>query len=258
MEHEKFRNCFSKELVEEIRNKIADIDSDPSGGRRIYFENAGGSLTLKSCCSIASSLSAIPDFPNRPTPGAKPLQKAIDDGLSDCKLIFGTKTGAILAELTVSKAIFTITGVIMRSVPGSNVVTTELDHPATYDACHYYGEIFNKEVRTAKIDRITGSVDIEDLLGKIDRNTQLLSFIHSSNITGTVNNVKFIVQEARKINPDIYVLLDSTQHVPHGTIDVEDLQVDAACFAPYKILGKRGLGIGWVSDRVVELPHPRF
>ena len=248
---------FSDDLLKEIRDQIEYVDHDPAG-KRIYFENAGGALTLKSCCAIASTANAIPDWPGRPTPAGGPLQEMIDKGLADAKLTFGAKSGAILAELTVTKAISTMTGVIMRSVPGTNVVTTELEHPATYDACLLYAGLLNKEVRTAKIDRKSGAVDVEDLLNKIDRNTILLSVIHASNITGALNDIKTIVTEARKINPDLYVLVDSTQHIPHGMIDVEELKIDAAAFAPYKILGKRGLGIGWISDRVACLPHPRL
>lgn len=255
--NEQIGELFSDDLLKEIRDQIEYVDHDPAG-KRIYFENAGGALTLKSCCTIADTANAVPDFPNRPTPGAKPLQDMITKGIEDAKLVFGAKSGSILCDLTVSKSIFTMTGVIMQSAPGTNVVTTDLEHPATYDSCKYYADLLGKEVRVGKIDIKTGSVDIDDLLSKIDENTILLSLIHASNITGTLNDIKTIITKARQIKPDLYVLLDSTQHIPHGTIDVEELKVDAAGFAPYKILGKRGLGIGWVSDRVAVMPHPHF
>ncbi len=248
---------FSDELLSEIRDKIAMVDHD-SAGKRIYFENAGGALTLRSCCEIADTANQIPDFPNRPTPGARPAQKMIDDGIAEAKLIFGAKSGSILCDLTVSKAIFTMTGVIMANVPGGNVVTTDLEHPSTYDSQKFFSTYTNKEVRVAHIDQVTGSVDAQHLLSLIDEETCLLSLIMASNITGTINDVEMIICEARKKKPDLYVLLDCTQHIPHGIVDVEALQVDAAGFAPYKILGKRGLGIGWVSDRVATLPHPHF
>ena len=248
---------FPDELMEEIRSRIAMCGEDQCG-KRVYFENAGGATTLKEVCKVAEWASQIPDFPNRPTPGAQPLQKMITDGIADAKLTFGAKSGAILADLTVSKAIFTMTGVIMNAIDGTNVVTTDLEHPATYDSCKFFGEILHKEVRVGRIDKKTGAIDIEDLLSKIDKDTCLLSMIHASNVTGTLNDIETIIREARKIKPDLYILLDCTQHIPHGTIDVEALQVDAAGFAPYKILGKRGLGIGWISDRVASLPHPHF
>lgn len=248
---------FSRELLEELRSQIEYVDHDTCG-KRIYFENAGGSLTLKECCYLAETASRLPDFPNRPTPGAKPLQEMINKGIADCKMIFGAKSGSILADLTVSKSIFTMTGVIMQNVSGGNVLTTDLEHPATYDACRYWAKYTGHEVRIAKIDQNTGAVDVDDLMSKVDKDTVLLSLIHASNITGTLNDIEYIIKEARKINPEIYVLLDCTQHLPHGNIDVEKLKVDAAGFAPYKILGKRGLGIGWISERVASMYHPHF
>lgn len=248
---------FPDNLLREVREKIAMVDYD-SAGKRIYFENAGGAPTLKACCEIADTANQVPDFPNRPTPGARPTQKMIDDGIAEAKLIFGAKSGSILCDLTVSKAIFTMTGVIMANAPGTNVVTTDLEHPSTYDSQKFFSSFTNKEVRVAHIDHETGAVDVDDLLGLIDQDTCLLSLIMASNITGTINDVETIIREARKIKPDLYILLDCTQHIPHGIVDVEALQVDAAGFAPYKILGKRGLGIGWVSDRVAIMPHPHF
>ncbi len=248
---------FPAELLNEIRSKIAMVDHDPAM-KRIYFENAGGAPTLKECCAIADSANQIPDFPNRPTPGAQPTQQMINDGLAEAKLLLGAKSGSILCDLTVSKAIFTMTGVIMANVPGSNTVTTDLEHPSTYDSQKFFSRYTNKEVRAAHIDHKTGAVDIDHLLSLIDQDTSLLSLIMASNITGTINDVETIICEARKIKPDLFILFDCTQHIPHGVVDVDALGVDAAGFAPYKILGKRGLGIGWVSERVAKLPHPHF
>ena len=69
--------------------------------------------------------------------------------------------------------------------------------------------------------------------------------------------MKKIIQEARKINQDLFVFVDATQHVAHAPIDVEELEADGVAFTPYKMFGKRGLGLGWVSDRVAVLPHEK-
>ena len=257
---EDYNKCgrwFPDELKQEIRDKIFMVDHDQAC-ERIYFENAGGAPTLKTICQLAYDINQIPDFHNRPTPGARPLAQMVKDGIEDAKLIFGAKSGSILADLTVSKCFFTMTGVIMRNVPGTNVVTTSLEHPSTHDSSKYHASILGKEFRTCRIDPKTGGVDVEDLLSKIDDETCMLSIIQASNVLGTVNDVEYIIKEARKKKPGLYILLDSTQHVPHGTVDVEALEVDACGFAPYKILGKRGLGIGWLGERVKRFPHPHF
>ena len=52
---------FQADLLAEIRDRFAHVDRCPYQGKRIYFENAGGSLTLKSVLESTAKLQAIPD-----------------------------------------------------------------------------------------------------------------------------------------------------------------------------------------------------
>ena len=44
------------EIIKNIREKFAHVEDCPYSGKRIFFENAGGSLTLK---SVVERLSLI-------------------------------------------------------------------------------------------------------------------------------------------------------------------------------------------------------
>jgi len=48
------------ELMTDIRNRFAQIDTCPEQGQRIFFENAGGALTLKSVVETSARYAAIP------------------------------------------------------------------------------------------------------------------------------------------------------------------------------------------------------
>ena len=50
---------YQKDLLQEIRNKFCHIDTCPFSGKRIFFENAGGSLTLKSVAKRSGELAAM-------------------------------------------------------------------------------------------------------------------------------------------------------------------------------------------------------
>lgn len=257
MDFEKKGRFFSDQLLKEIRNKFYYVDSDPFNGERLYFENAGGSLTLKSVVKLTSEATAFPDSPNRPSLAAKPLKEMVVKGKEDIKLFLGAKSGQVVSSETASRVIFLIIGSIIENSPGTNVVTTFLEHPSSYDACIIYSKKTGKELRVANINPTNGGIDSEEILSKIDKNTSLLSIIASSNITGKIPDLKTIINKARKINPDLFIFLDTTQHVAHAPIDVEDLEVDGVAFTPYKMFGKRGIGMGWVSSRVAVLPHER-
>lgn len=59
-------------------------------------------------------------------------------GRKNIKLFLGTKSGQVVSSETASGIIFLINGTIIENSPGTNVVTTFLEHPSSYDACMIY------------------------------------------------------------------------------------------------------------------------
>lgn len=249
---------FSADLQKQIRGKFCHVDSDPDIGPRLFFENAGGSLRLQKVLDVHSKIDSLPDCPERIHERALMLIDIQNAGLSDVRIIFNAKGGGILTSLTASQAMFEMTRIIAENVPGKNIVTTVMEHPSAYDAAQMYAEKTGKEMRTAKANPITGGVDLEEITKLIDKDTCLLSVIYASNISGAVLDIEEIVSAARKIKPDLHIIVDAVQHAPHGIIDVENLQIDGINFAPYKCFGNRGIGFAWVSDRVAVLPHDKL
>ena len=52
---------FTPELLTAIRDRFHTLMSAPIQGPRAFFENAGGSLTLKSAVECTAELMAFPD-----------------------------------------------------------------------------------------------------------------------------------------------------------------------------------------------------
>lgn len=250
---------FPMELLSEIRDRFYYVDSEPNGRKRLFFENAGGSLRLKKCVEAKMEYEKYPDCPERIHDTALMLKHIQKMGTEDImKVIFGASDGALLTELTASQAMFSMVGVVARHVPGTNIVTSVLEHPSAYDAAKYYAQQTGKELRVAGANQVTGGIDVEAVTGLVDENTCLLSIMYASNITGSIMDVKEIIKRARAIKPDIYVLVDAVQHAPHGVIDVDGLQVDGLNIAPYKAFGIRGCGYAYLSERLAHLRHRRL
>lgn len=256
METLKNGTLFSDDLMKDIRKRFAYIDRDPlTEKKRLFFDNAGGSFRLKSAMNKFAEIDMIPDHPQRDNKVAKYLSEVEQKGKDDTGIVFNSKKGSIVTYLTASQAIFEITGVIAENVEGTNIVTTALEHPSAYDSAKFYASKLGKELRVADTNPNTGGVDVEEITKLIDQDTILLSVIYASNISGAILDIKTIVQEARKIKPDIYIVVDAVQHAPHGLIDIEETPVDATNFAPYKFFGVRGCGVAYVSERAANLPH---
>lgn len=247
---------FSDELQEEIKGKFWHVDSDPlREGRRIFFDNAGGAFRLKSVTEAIARIDAIPDCPERVHATALYLQKIQEDGENDIRTILNAKDGSLHTTLTASQAMFEMVGAVAENIPGTNIVTTVLEHPSAHDAAFYYAKKTGKEFRPVTTNPETGGVDVEEIVSKIDCNTCLLSFMYASNISGAILDAEAIIKAARAKKPDLYIIVDAVQHAPHGVIDVEKLKVDGINFAPYKFFANRGSGIAYVSDRLSKLRH---
>lgn len=246
---------FSPDFLQKIRERFWYVDQDPYNEFRLFFENAGGALRLKSVTERDSQIISLADCASRFNKTARMLGEVVEKGKEDFRCLIGAKGGDLVTALTASQVLFQITKAIIENAPGTNVVTTRLEHPASYDSAQYYAAKNGKEFRAAAINPATGSVDASEILSKIDRNTCLLSFICASNMTGAVLEVKQIIKAARQINPDLYILVDAVQHAPHAPIDAEEWGVDGLVIAPYKLFGKRGFGIGYISDRVAAMEH---
>jgi len=249
---------FPTDLLKEIRNQFLYVDWDPYTGKRIFFEAASGSCRPKGVIEAMAKETALPDQQGRHNQGAAHSDEITAKGIADLMTFFGAKSGQTIPGWSSSHVIYRITDAVLSSVPGTNVVTTGLDHASVRSAFTQFAEKYNKEERIAEPDLETGSVKISNILSKIDKNTCFLVVTHLSNVTGEIYDVKTIVEEARKIKPDLYIMVDGVQYTPSGLVDVEAIGADAYVMAPYKNYGVKGCGYAHASDRLANLPHWKY
>ncbi|RST55310.1 aminotransferase class V-fold PLP-dependent enzyme [Variovorax sp. MHTC-1] len=249
---------FSGALMKEVKSRFHYVDHDMNGRERLFFDNAGGSFRLKAAVDQFARIDALPDCPERIHELAVFLQQVQARGTEDLRTILNARGGSVYASLTASGGMFDMVRAVAENVRGTNMVTTVLEHPSSFDAMSLYAERTGKELRVAKSNPATGGIDVEEIVGLVDENTSLLSVIYASNISGAKLDIHEIVKQARAIKPDLYVVVDAVQHAPHGLIDLQRTPVDGINIAPYKFFGCRGSGMSWLSERASVLPHHKL
>ncbi|WP_198971046.1 aminotransferase class V-fold PLP-dependent enzyme [Xylophilus sp. ASV27] len=250
--------AFSDALMREVRQRFLGIERDHHGRERLYFDNAGGSFRLKAAVERFAQVDAIPDNAERIHAAAVELQHIQARGSDDLRTILNARGGSVYASLTASGAMFDMVRAIAENVPGTNMVTTVLEHPSAFDAMSLYAERLGRELRVARSNPATGGVDVDEIVRLVDQGTCLLNVIYASNISGAKLDMEAIVRRARAINPELYILVDAVQHAPHGLIDLQKTPVDGINLAPYKFFGCRGSGFAWLSERAAVLPHHKL
>lgn len=86
-----------------------------------------------------------------------------------------------------------------------------------------------------------GELDMEAYRKLFNERTRLVAVSHVSNVLGTINPVKEIIDEAHRY--DVPVLIDGAQSVPHIPVDIQALDADFYAFSGHKIYGPTGIGV---------------
>lgn len=255
LEHGKL---FPDTLMQLVKDSFYHVDNDLNGRRRLFFDNAGGSFRLKKAVETYAVISATPDCAERIHNTAVYLQEIESHGEQDFRMMLNVDGGTVYTSLTASKAMFDMVRAISENVSGTNMVTTILEHPSSYDAMELNAARTGRELRVAKSNATTGGIDVDEIIKLVDEDTVLLSVIYASNISGAKLDIESIVAAARAIKPDLYIVVDAVQHAPHGIIDLKELPIDGINIAPYKFFGCRGMGLAWLSDRAALFPHDKL
>ena len=254
----KFGNLFDATELNELRKKFKYVDAQANGKKRVFFDNAGGSLRLIDAEERFHAIDLHPDASEHLNTLALELLDIENKGREDIRTLFNAKHGAIATGYTASQLMMEAVRIVSENVKGTNVVTTCLEHPSSFDAMSMYAEKYGRELRVAKANPITGGIDTEEVISLIDKDTAIVSVMAASNISGHIMDIAAIAKQAKAINPDIIVISDAVQHAPHRTIDPENDGIDVMNFAPYKFFGIRGFALMYISDRVKDWPHHRL
>lgn len=86
-----------------------------------------------------------------------------------------------------------------------------------------------------------------------DKQADILSITHASNVTGTILPVEEIVKNAENVR---FIILDAAQTVGHIKIDVKKLDVDFLVFSGHKAYGPNGIGVIYARKEILEELEP--
>ncbi len=243
-------------LIEDVRSKFAHVDNCPFQGERIFFENAGGALTLKSVVETSATFAAIPDNQGRDNPASHQLVKMINKAKDDAKLFFNATGGQVFVGESGTELLFRIiSAAIMASEKGGIVLGSTLEHPASRSACEKWAKAAGKPHILAIHNDATGSVSAEDYADHITPDTRVATILHTSPVSGMGVDVGAIAKSIRAIAPDCFIIVDGIQHAAHGGLDIDSYDIDAYVISPYKVFSRHGYGLAWISDRLSALPH---
>jgi cysteine desulfurase/selenocysteine lyase len=140
-----------------------------------------------------------------------------------------------------------------RLGPGDTVVISEMEHHSNIVPWQLLCERTGATLRWFRVTD-DGRLDLSELDSLVDERTKLVSFVHMSNILGTINPPGPVLERARAVGA--LTLLDCSQSVPHGPVDVTALGADFIAFTGHKMCGPTGIGVLWGRDELLAAMPP--
>ena len=99
-----------------------------------------------------------------------------------------------------------------------------------------------------------GELLVDEYESLLSSRTKLVAITHVSNVLGTVNPIKQIVEMAH--SQGVPVLVDGAQATPHMPVDVQKLGCDFYVFSGHKIYGPTGIGVLYGKAELLEAMPP--
>ncbi|MES0362250.1 MAG: cysteine desulfurase [Anaerolineales bacterium] len=137
--------------------------------------------------------------------------------------------------------------------PGDVVILTEMEHHSNLVPWQI---LASERKLVLEFIPVTadGLLDQEGYRRLLELSPRLVAFTQMSNVLGTINPAKEMIQIAHSSGAT--VLVDGAQSVPHFPVDVQDLNADFLVFSGHKMCGPTGVGVLYGRKGLLEEMPP--
>lgn len=241
-------------LMEAIRDRFAHVETCPFEGPRIFLENAGGALRLKSVIETAAAHAGYPDNQGRDNPASRALMEVIAKGKADMALFLNAPGGRVFVGESGTEVLFRlIRTAALGAAPGGVMIGSTLEHPASVSAMTRWAKATGRSLIRVPHDDATGTVTAEAYRAHLTPDIRVATIIHTSPVTGFATDVPAVAAAIRDAAPEAVIIVDGIQHASHGAVDVAACGADGYALSPYKMFARHGYGVGWASDALTAM-----
>ena len=241
-----------------LRSEFPALNQEVRGKPLVYLDNAATSQKPQAVIDTISDyysrynsnvhrgLHALSEMATAEYEGSRTKVRKFINAAEDREIIFvkGTTDGINLVAASYGRD---------RVGVGDEIVISEMEHHSNIVPWQVVCEQTGAVLKVVPFNE-DGELLIDEYERVLGPRTKLVSMAHTSNALGTVNPVKTIVEMAHSRN--IPVLIDAAQAVPHGPVDVRDIDCDFLAFSSHKVFGPTGMGVLYGKADLLESMPP--
>ena len=125
--------------------------------------------------------------------------------------------------------------------PGDEIIVTVMEHHSDIVPWQLAAERHGLRLRAIPLREGSSELDLDAFAAMLGERTRVVAFTAVSNVLGTVNPVRRIVDMAHSAGA--VVLVDAAQAVAHERVDVRAWDADFIAFSSHKMYGPTGIGV---------------
>ncbi len=137
---------------------------------------------------------------------------------------------------------------------GDEILVSEMEHHSNLIPWQLTARATGATMVKLPVGPEDGALEIERLPQLVTERTRLVCVTQMSNVLGTINPLREIVEAAHAVGA--LVLVDGAQGAPHLPTSVAEIGCDFFAFSGHKMLGPTGSGGLWGKPEILERMEP--
>ncbi len=244
--------------IEKIRKDFPILDEKVNNHPLVYFDNAA--TTHKPALVVDEIIRYYQHFNSNIHRGTHHLSvlatQAFEETRAAIKKFINAKENH---EIIFTKGTTESINLVAQSFcdaftnAGDEIIVTNMEHHSNFVPWQMNCIKRGLKFKVVEVEA-NGMLDLDKLTAQFTENTKLLAIAHVSNVLGTINPIKEIIERAHKYG--VKVLIDGAQGIAHANVDVQALDCDFYCFSGHKMYGPTGVGILYGKEELLNLMPP--
>ena len=240
-----------------IRKDFPILNTDIEGRKLIYLDNAATSLTPNQVVETIDYM--YHNLKANVHRGIHTLSQLATDKMEATRekvrdYINAKSTEEIIFTRGTTEAINLVASSLGENFAhGDEIIITTMEHHANIVPWQLLQR--NKRIRLRIVPlNEQGEVKMKEYEDLFTESTRFVAISHVSNVLGTVNPVKEMIEIAHRHG--VPVLIDGAQAVSYMNIDVQELNADFYAFSAHKMYGPTGVGVLYGKKKILEMMPP--